>query len=128
MKTRWLLSLLLGALCFPVMAEWVRISSSEESTYYIESPTAPKANGYMTIWILRDHHFLPHSAIPHLSSKDQLEVDCNLRRIRRIYSSDHSQPMGQGDPVHFEYGPMSWNHAAPHTIVERIVNVACARP
>jgi hypothetical protein len=128
MSTKWFLSLLLGLACTPALAEWVRVSSSEESTFYIESPTAPKAGGYVMIWVLRDHQQLQHGSVPHLSSKDQIEVDCDKRRIRKVFSSDHPQPMGQGQAVHFAYGPMSWNYAAPRTIVERIVNIACAAP
>jgi hypothetical protein len=61
----------------------------------------------------------------YVSSKDQIEVDCAGRRIRRLYSSDHPQPMGAGKAVHFEHGPMSWNFATPNSIASRMVNVAC---
>lgn len=111
------------------MAEWVKLSHVEQSVFYMDSAVSKKAGDRVMVWILRDHaglRFGPSGA--YLSSKDEIEVDCPGRRLRRIYSSDHPQAMGAGKFVHSEHGPMSWNDAPPNTIGSRIVNVACRRP
>jgi hypothetical protein len=121
-----LMSVLLMAGSSQVMAEWVKISRNEQSVFYINTPIQKKAGSNVMIWILRDHTELRHGpAGPYLSSKDQIEVDCAGRRIRRMYSSDHPQAMGAGKLVHYEHGPMSWNFATPHTIASRMVDIAC---
>lgn len=121
-----LMSVFLMAGSSQVMAEWVRLSHNEQSVFYIDTPIPKKAGSNVMIWILRDHTGLRHGPSgPFLSSKDQIEVDCAGRRIRRIYASDHPQAMGAGKQVHFEHGPMSWNYASPNTIAGRMVDIAC---
>lgn len=118
------LALALG--CGPVMADWVRVSNSEAAVFYIDSSMPTKAGGNVMLWVLRDYKEAQTGvAGPFQSSKDQMEVDCEAHRIRRIFSSDHPRAMGEGKPVHSEYGPMSWNLAQPNTIVKRIVDIAC---
>lgn len=110
-------------------AEWIKIAHNEQSVFYLDSSTSKKVEGRVMIWVLREHAGLRFGGNgAYQSSKDQFDVDCFGRRIRRIYSSDHPKSMGEGKAVNFEHGPMSWNYAAPNTIVGRIVDVACARP
>ena len=42
MNKHWLLSLLLALGCGPALADWVRISTSETSVFYIDSAIPPK--------------------------------------------------------------------------------------
>jgi hypothetical protein len=127
MRNKICLSLLLAISCSPVMADWVKIATSEKSVIYLDSSISPRVGANVTIWLLRDHTSPQNDGAGSiLSSKDQIEVDCQGRRIRRMYSSDHPLPMGKGPMVHSEHGPMSWNDAAPKTIVKRIVDIACA--
>lgn len=129
MLKKWISLLLLAVTGGHAMAEWVKISQAEQSVFYMDSAVSKKADGRVMVWILRDHAGLRSGPSgTYLSSKDQIEVDCPGRRIRRIYSSDHPQAMGAGTFVYSEHGPMSWNDAPPNTIVSRIVNVACLRP
>jgi hypothetical protein len=129
MAKKLFLWLLLTVSCGHAMAAWVKISSSEQSVFYMDPSISKKVGDNVMIWLLRDHTSLRHGASgPYLSSKDEIEVDCRGRRIRRIYSSDHPQAMGEGKFVHSEHGPMSWNDASPNTIISRIVDVACMRP
>lgn len=129
MNTHWLPALLLALGCGPALADWVRISTSETSVFYIDSAISPKVGSNVMVWILRDHSAPQVGAGgPFASSKDQIEIDCAARRVRRIYSSDHPASMGQGKMVHSEHGPMSWNAVAPNTIVKRIVDMACLPP
>lgn len=126
MNNKLFLSLLLAMSCSPVMAEWIKISTTEKSVIYIDSSMSKRVGDNVMIWLLRDHMSLQYEgAVPSLSAKDQVEVDCNRRRVRKIYSSAHPQPMGKGQLVYSEHGPMSWNNASPNTIVHRIVDIAC---
>lgn len=129
MKKRLLLAILWALACNPVLADWVRISTSETSVFYIDSAIPPKVRANVMVWILRDHTTPQVGAGgPFASSKDQIEVDCSARRVRRIYASDHSEPMGKGKMVHSEHGPMSWNAVLPDTIMRRVVDTACMHP
>jgi hypothetical protein len=126
MKNRLLISLFLALGCGHAMAEWIKISSSEQSIFYMDSAVSQKVGDNVMVWLLRDHTTLRYGdSGPYQSSKDQIEVDCRRMRIRRVYSSDHPRHMGQGNYVHSEHGPMSWNDATPNTISRRIVDVAC---
>nr|WP_315426956.1 surface-adhesin E family protein [uncultured Albidiferax sp.] len=126
MRKHLLLPLLLALGCGPALADWVRISTSETSVFYIDSAIPPKVGSNVMVWILRDHSAPQVGAGgPFASSKDQIEIDCAGRRVRRIYSSDHPEAMGKGKMVHSEHGPMSWNQVGPNTIMKRIVDMAC---
>jgi hypothetical protein len=129
MTNKLFLSLLLTLGCGPVLAEWLKLASNEQSVFYLDSPVPPKVGANVMIWVLRDHSGVQYSdGGSYLSSKDQIEVDCGQSRIRRIYSSDHPQHMGGGKFVHSEHGPMSWNAISPKTIIKRITTVACLQP
>ena len=110
-------------------ADWVRVSSSQQSVFYIDSVKSPRVGNNVTVWVLRDHKKMESGQTMMMrSSKDQIEIDCAGQRVRRIYSSDHLRPMGQGAMVHSEHGPMSWNNATPNSTMRRIVDVACVNP
>lgn len=121
--------LLLALACTPALADWVRISTSETSVFYIDPAVSPKVGSNVTAWVLRDHTAAQVGAGgPFLSSKDQIELDCDGRRVRRIYTSDYVERAAKGKMVHYEYGPMSWNAIAPNTIMQRMLDMACAVP
>lgn len=129
MNHKLFLPLLLALSCGQVMAGWVKVSTSERSVIYLDTALSQRVGANVMIWLLRDHTSPQFGdGGPYLSSKDQIEVDCQGRQIRRMYSSDHPQHMGEGKFVHSEHGPMSWNYAAPNTLVKRIVDIACVNP
>lgn len=128
MILRTLVSILLAIGCLPAAADWIRVSSSQQSVFYIDSEKSPMVGNNVMIWVLRDHKNVQFGqARVALSSKDQIEVDCAGRRIRRIFSSDHPRHMGEGRALSSEHGPMSWNLATPNTPVSRVIDVACVR-
>lgn len=125
--TRVLCAVMLALGSWQVHAGWVRVSTSQQSVFYIDAQKSPRVGDNVMIWVLRDHKVLQAGqALMVRSSKDQIEVDCAGRRIRRVFSSDHGRPMGKGPMLHSEHGPMSWNGAPPNSTVSRIVDVACA--
>lgn len=126
MYRQLLISLLLLGLGGPALADWVRLARNEQSVIYLETPVPKQSGGHVMVWVLRDHLIMHHGPDgAYVSSKDQLEIDCPARRVRRIYSADFAQPMGQGKQVHYEHGPMSWNFATPNTIISRMMDIAC---
>lgn len=130
---RWVRSLgkvfLLLVLCAgPARAEWLKVASTENGDFYLGTEQSEKFGSNITVWILRDHlgvRYGKHGAYE--SSKDQMEVDCQRRRIRLLYSSDHPKAMGEGRFIHSDHGPMSWNAVDPRSTLNRIVSLACAR-
>lgn len=110
-------------------ADWIRVASSQQSVFYLDSVKSPRVGSHVMVWVLRDHSRMPlGQAMLARSSKDQIEIDCASLRVRRIYSSDHLRPMGEGAMVHSEHGPMSWNNATANSTMRRIVDIACATP
>lgn len=108
-------------------AEWIRVSSTRQSVFYVDSSKSPRVGDNVMVWVLRDHkQMLPGQGLAVRSSKDQIEIDCAVRRVRRIFSSDHGRRMGEGPMLHSEHGPMSWNAVALNTPISRIADVACA--
>ncbi len=112
----------------PVWADWLKVVSTEQDDFYLATEQSKKFGANITVWILRDHltvRYGKHGA--YQSSKDQMEVDCQQRRIRLLYSSDHLKAMGEGPFIDSNHGPMSWNDVAPRSTLNRIVSLACAR-
>lgn len=123
---RILLALVLAAACGQALAAWVKVAEAPGSVIYLDPAVSRKVGDNVMVWLLRDHaemRFGP--AGPYLSSKDQIEIDCRGRRVRRIYVSDHPKAMGEGRFVASEHGPMSWNDAQPRSIMGRVVDLAC---
>lgn len=124
---RGLVAILLAASTVVAHADWVRVASSQQSVFYVDSEKSPRVGNNVMIWVLRDHRNLQlGQALLVMSSKDQIEVDCVGRRVRRVFSSDHPRHMGKGRATHSEHGPMSWNAASPNTTISRIVDITCA--
>ena len=93
-------------------ADWVRVSSSQQSVFYIDSKKSPRVGDNVMIWVLRNHKAMQASqSLMVRSSKDQIEVDCAGRRIRRIFSSDHGRPMGEG-PMFIVFASLSMPEAS----------------
>ena len=110
------------------MADWVKLSHDEQTVFYIESKASKRDGDHVMIATLRDYAAARvDRARPYRSTRDEFEVDCGAKRIRRGYTADHAQGMGKGAVVHSEYGPLSWNFAPPNTVLRRIVDVACAQ-
>ena len=127
MKYKCMVAVVLAMGSLVAHAEWIRVSTTQQSVFYIDSNKSPKVGNNVMIWVLRDHkQMLPGQGLAVRSSKDQIEIDCAGRRVRRVFSSDHGRRMGEGPMLHSEHGPMSWNAVALHTPISRIADVACA--
>ena len=123
---RILLALVLAAACEQALAAWVKVAEASGSTVYLDPAVSGKVGDKVMVWLLRDHAETRFgTAGPYRSSKDQIEIDCRGRRVRRIYVSDHPKPIGEGRFVASEHGPMSWNDAQPRSIMGRVVELAC---
>ncbi|MBL8339385.1 MAG: hypothetical protein JNM97_21635 [Rhodoferax sp.] len=124
-----LLATLLAACAGPAAAAWVKVAEASGSTIYLDPAVSRKVGDNIMVWLLRDHAAMRFgTGGPYWSSRDQIEIDCRARRVRRIYASDHPKPMGEGKFVASEHGPMSWNDAQPRSIMGRVVELACNVP
>lgn len=122
-----LVAVLLATGVVAAQADWVRVATSQQSIFYVDSAKSPRVGDNVMIWVLRDHRAMQlGQSMLVMSSKDQIEIDCVGRRVRRVFSSGHPRHMGKGRAVHSEHGPMSWNAASPNTTISRIVDVTCA--
>ena len=105
---------------------WIKVSANATSSIYLDSTVSKRVGSNIMIWLLRDYNGPQYDgSVNYLSSKDQIEVDCSGRRVRRIYSSNHPQSMGGGAFVSSEHGPMSWNEVTWDSVIRRAVDIAC---
>ncbi len=112
----------------PAWADWLKVASTEQDNFYLDTEQSQKFGANITVWVLRDHLAVRYGKFgAYQSSKDQIEVDCRQRRIRLLYSSDHPKAMGEGRFIDSKHGPMSWNAVDPRSTLNRIVSLACAR-
>jgi hypothetical protein len=106
--------------------QWLKVSTNATSSIYLDATVSKRVGSNIVIWLLRDYNGPQYDgAANYSSSKDQIEVDCGGRRVRRIYSSNHPQSMGGGTFVSSEHGPMSWNEVTWDSIIRRAVDIAC---
>lgn len=105
---------------------WIKVSTNATSSIYLDSTVSKRVGSNIMIWLLRDYNGPQYDgSVNYLSSKDQIEVDCGARRVRRVYSSNHPQSMGGGAFVSSEHGPMSWNEVTWDSVIRRAVDIAC---
>jgi len=126
---RLVITLLLAAFSGNAAAEWVKVSSSENSTTYVDSATISRSGTMVTMWSLLDYKTaqkLPSGKV-YLSGMIQHEYDCQGERLRRLYYSLHSGQMGSGDILFTNSDEGLWHQISPETAAEYSWKFACGK-
>ena len=100
-------------------AEWLASCQSEKFTCYIDSATILKTGNRVKVWELYDYKTTQNiTPAPYISMKVQDEFDCEMEHRRALYTSFHSENMGEGNTVLTDADPGKWKPVPPDSAVE----------
>ena len=124
---RTAIAVLLMLLAMPAMAqEWSRYSISDEGDVHYLDFTTIRVNGHLRrVWTLANYP-TPAGRSRALSSRTLEEVDCREGRLRTLSMAAFSEPMGRGRVLASIDTPYAWEFAAPGSITEALLKLACA--
>ena len=109
------------------LAGWENVGENiSGDNYYIDFKKIKKNNGYVYYWVLRD--YLKPDKWNDMSSKTLYEADCNTPiKDRKIYSTYHVQPMGNGKPSTISPDKSDWYYPSPDSMAEFMLETVCDR-
>ena len=85
-----------------------------------------KNDGYVYFWVLSD--YLKPTKYGDLSSKVYYEGDCKLFKMKRLSSTYHTQPMGEGTPSTIDNKQIyDWIYPSPNSGYENILKNVCSK-
>lgn len=119
--------MLLAIVSNSAMAKWIEVSSSESATNYADPASISRAGNLVQMWYLRDHKDTVRTSDgkPFVSAKMLREYDCKEEKSRVLYSSFHSEKMGEGEAVFSDSDPDKWMQIEPDSIGEDMWKIAC---
>ena len=126
----WLLITLVVLSRGPVSAEWVLVSGEHNTglMVYVDPNTIRREGNLVKMSSLIDYKTIQSiegNAV--LSIERQNEYDCNEERTRMLASTWFSDNMKRGQVVHSDSDEDEWKPAAPGSIAQAMLNVACRR-
>jgi hypothetical protein len=113
-----------------VSAEWVLVSGEHNTglMVYVDPNTIRREGNLVKMSSLIDYKTIQSiegNAV--LSIERQNEYDCNEERTRMLASTWFSDNMKRGQVVHSDSDEDEWKPAAPGSIAQAMLNVACRR-
>jgi len=130
---RLALALMLAVMSGSAAAGWERVGGKKEGREiyaYVDRSTIEKSGSMAKMWVLVNYKTAqsdPPDLKPFLSSKAQLEYDCEDKRIRTLTYSFHSARSGGGSVVYTNPVPDEWQSVSPDTMGETLWKVACGK-
>lgn len=123
-----LLTLIFFVVSSSAVAEWVPVDSSKRGITYVDTAnTRRKASNKVKIWELVDYKTVQKSAdFQYNSAMLQTLYDCKEKQYKLLYSSFHSENMGEG-VVRTNNNPSEWAPVSPDSIVEGLWKFACKK-
>lgn len=120
--------LLLALVSTHVMADWVKVSSSDELDIYIDSPSIQKTENTAKIWQLYDYK-KPQVAkgVYFQSIKFRTEYDCSDMRSRLVSVIAHSGKMGDGEVINSDSRIHEWIQFPPDSENATTSKFVCSR-
>ena len=122
---RLVLCLLLTLAAAPAWAEWVKVSETDNSVFYIDPATIRKDGNLRRVWQVTDLKQRENEG--GMSSRVLYEHDCKEERSRILSLSTHSDPMAGGKTLASYDATGKWTHMPPGTPVQTIMRIVCAK-
>jgi len=125
-----ILLMLLAVESSSAMAEWVKVSSSDDgnATAYVDSSTILKNGSKVEIWTLLDFRIAKTTGgKTYLSTRQQNEFDCKERKRRLLTYSLYSGNMGSGNVVYENSNIGNWDVIPPDSLGEDFWIFSCDR-
>ncbi len=126
--TRLALLLSLSAFASMASADWIAISEADDYIAYADSGTIERAGIMVQMWDVMDLKYpLPSPCgNAYSSSVAHSEFDCENARMRTLYFSLRSGQMAEGGEVESFWDPNKWLPVAPGTLLNALLEFACA--
>ena len=107
-------------------ADWEFVSVSDDGIKIFIDPTTIRKDGHMRlVWELQDRK--KREATGEISFRARQEYDCKLERVRVIWISSHTGPMGTGETKRSGSVPAPWDDIPPRTPFDKILKFVCAK-
>ena len=112
----------------PAYAEWVPVSSTDTGmTVYADPDSIRRKGALVKMWSLYDFKTEQYvRGVPLLSSKGQIEYDCEKERLRGLAVAEFSGNMGKGTMVYTDSSEGKWIPVAPIGVDQALWKVACS--
>ncbi len=129
MKKLTLLFTLLFSMMFSStsFAEWTKMDTNVKGdTVYLDADRLRKvAEGgrYAYYWTLID--LLEPNNVGSLSVEAKQQVDCDLRRMKRVTYNYYKDQMGRGSADQVTPSEQEWIYPKPNSFGEKITNILC---
>ena len=109
---------------FPSYGNWTETSKDEiGDTYYLDFDRIREIDGYVYFWHL--HDYLNPSKYNFLSTKEYLQGDCKLFRIKFLDGSVHKKQMGKDLGFNSSLENIKWMYPRPNSPMEKTLNLVC---
>ena len=122
---RLILTLLLTLAAAPAWAEWVKVSETDEVTFYIDPATIRKDGNLRRVWEIQDLKKRDKGGV--MSRRGLFEYDCKDERDRVLSFSAHSDPMAGGKVLFSLNEPDKWDYIPPRTVSQTRMQFVCAK-
>lgn len=111
------------------VAQWVQIARNEDLRLFIDRGDIRRSGDLATVWQMVDYttaQWLGPTVI--MSIRNEVEVECNGRRMRTIAASAYTEQMGRGRMVVSEKAPApEWAAVPPGGSAEALWKIACGK-
>ena len=108
-------------------AEWVSMGDTVAGdTFYVELDKVKKQDGSIYFWSLID--YLKPDEWKDMSSQTLHETDCRRPfKLRKVYATYHTQPMGRGEPSTISPDTNDWWYPPSDSMMEFILEEVCSQ-
>jgi hypothetical protein len=128
---RLLATALLSLTCLAAHAEWILITDGvgEEQKFYGESTSRQWTGTTVKIWMMMDLKKPDKidAKRSFLSTKEQIQFNCQEKTQQILFSAFYSQRMGQGETIYRRVEPLKLEPIVPDSIFEDIRQWACQK-
>lgn len=122
---RTILCFLLALVATPAWAEWVKVSVSDTSIFYIDPASIRKDGNLRKVWRITD--LKQRHKDGEMSIRGLDEYDCKEERLRFLALSSHSETMAGGETLWSKnYSDGEWQAIPPGSTVARVLKIVCA--
>lgn len=124
--SKTILIVLLAVFSSSAVAEWTTFGHNDEFIGYVDSGSISRAGNLVRLSSLIDYKAVKsETGKTYVSVKAQHEFDCTEGQVRRLFLSEHSEKMGNGEIVSYSYKIGAFEPIQPFSILEALWIVAC---
>ena len=107
-------------------AEWVKVGSSTEDTFYFDSSTIRVEGDKRKVWVLFDYK--QRDKYGAFSARMRNEYDCKGEKLQILSATLHSESMAAGKTLsNKQYTTEDWSDIPPNTFAENLLKIVCAK-